>query len=177
VNLQRAITVVASPSVLRSIPGPSSQLPRYVFVLSLGRVFQWTAGSSLQDDGLTVVVPNTGGFQGAWIYQRSLPTATGLPVALTGAANVHLTVGGGAYYELPTATLTANTDVYLDVTNAAAGDELEFMRFDVTAYTYTVHNNGGTPGVLWVMPASSRSFGVAYFDGSNWRHKRSSLTL
>lgn len=176
-RLARLITIIATPAQLRSVPGPSQVSPRYMFVLSLGRLFQWTAGSALLDDGLAVLVPNAGGFQGAWIYQRSMPNASGAAVALTGTANVHLTVGGGFQYVLPAATLGTNTTVYLDATNAAAGDEMGIDRADLTANTYTVANNGAAPGTIKVLPASALSNLTVYFDGANWKHRRSSLSL
>ena len=175
-NLQRSITIVSTPATLRSIPGPSL-LARYVYVLSLGRLYQWTAGSNLVDDGLAVIVPNTGGFQGAWIYQRSLPNAAAAPVALTNGVDVHINVGLGTFYRLPLATLGANRALYIDATNAAAGDTIEILREDLGAWTYTVNNNGAAPSTIKVLPISVGSELIVYFDGSNWLHRRSALTL
>lgn len=172
--LQRATTVATTPDALRSVPGPA--LPRYVWVLSLRALFRWVVGSAAEDDGFTVLVPTTGGFQGAWLLCRPSPTPSGAPVLL-GDADAQVSVGQGFWFQLPAATLTAPHTVTLETTNAALGDEVELSRFDTTANALTWANGGPAGGTIVVLSGGTQSFAVAYFDGSNFVLRRSARML
>jgi len=170
VTPDRTFDIVATVAELRARPG--TYLARYAWVLELGTPFRWVLNSTATNDGRTVITSLVGGFQGAWLRCRTPDAGADL-----GDADATLTVGGGFWYTLPAATLTANRVVTLDPTNAEAGDPIEVTRLDTTAYTLTVVNGGPASGTLFTMPVSARSFALAYFNGSDFVPRRSGLML
>lgn len=169
----RAIVIAATPADLRSQVGPS--LVQYRWVLSLGALYRWAPNSTAIDGGSptsTAIVPLVGGFQGAWLRQYS--PDNGAPL---GNADASITVDGGLWLTLPAGTLSGNHSLTLATTNATLGASLEVTRLDLSAYTLTLINGGPAAGNVCVMPASARSNALAWFDGSNFVHRRSSLML
>lgn len=90
---RRSITVVQGVDQLRTGPGPA--LTEYVFLLDLGRVFRWSAGTSATDDGRTAINTSGAGFPGAYLLVED-EAAPGL-VEIDGAVT-------------PTTTITATAD-------------------------------------------------------------------
>lgn len=88
-------------------------------------------------------------------------------VALTDAPET-LTVGGGTWYRLPAATLSATRAKTLGTTGAVAGDQIEITRLDATANTMTVVNGGSGAGTLFTFPVSKIGSAVFQFDGTDW---------
>lgn len=89
---RRAITVVPGADQLRTAFGPP--LVEYVFLLDLGRVFRWSAGTSATDDGLTAINSSGGGFPGAWLLVEDT-AAPGL-VEIDGAITPLTTITASA---------------------------------------------------------------------------------
>lgn len=168
--MTRAITTVSTLAGLRSIRGPYAE--HLVFVIETGRVYRWVYGSPLADDGRAVIVPLVGGFPGAWVLVRADDAGAEL-----GDADATVTVAGGAWRTLPAGTLTASRTLTLDPTGAAAGDELEVTRLDLSAWVLALVNGGPAGGTVVTLPAAARSFAVAHFDGANFVHRRSALML
>lgn len=162
----RAITTTATPATLRSIPG--QLLARYVYVLSIGAVFRWSPNNTATDDGFSAIVPNVGGYQGAWLVCRPQSTASGLPTALANSAQ-HINIGLGLWFTA--AAFTAPQSVTIDTTNAQTGDEIEIL--NPSAYVLTLVNGGPGAGTIRALPASA--WIVAYFNGTDWVLRRSAL--
>ena len=146
---------------------------RYAIPLDLPALFRWAIGSTLADDGFTVIVPTgSSNYQGAWLRVREADKGADLTAATTS-----LTVGGKRWRRIPVATLTANQSIALSTTNAASGDWLHVSREDVGAYTVTLTNSGPAAGTVATLPVSARSWALFYFDGTNWLHRASGLSL
>lgn len=94
----------------------------------------------------------------------------GAAVAL-GDASVTIQVGDGRWRRLPAATLTANRSITLGTTGAVAGDEIDFTRLDVGAFTFAIVNGGGGAGTLITFPVSKLGSGTFRFNGTNWELK------
>ncbi len=166
---RRAITVLSSVALLRADQGPA--IPHYAFLLDLGAVFRFSPGSALEDDGFTVIVPLGGGEAGAWLRVREPDQGDDL----TGSGTV--TVGGGRWRRVPEASLAADASLLLSTVNAEKGDWIDFTREDVGAYTVALVNGGPAAGTLVTLPVSARSWARVYFNGVNWLHRSSGLSL
>ena len=145
----------------------------YVIPVDVPALFRWVLGSTLADDGFTVIVPTgTSSYLGAWIRVREDDKGTDLTSATTS-----LTVGGKRWRRIPTGTLSANQTIALSTTTAAAGDWILITREDVGAYTVALTNSGPAAGTAVTLPVSARSWALVYFDGINWLHRASGLSL
>ncbi len=166
---RRAVTVMSSAAAMRADRGPG--IPHYAFPLDLGAVFRFSPGSTLADDGFTVIVPLGGGEAGAWLRVREPDQGDDI----TGSDTV--TVGGRRWRRIPVASLAADASLLLSTVNAEAGDWIEFTREDVGAYTVALVNGGPAAGTLVTLPVSVRSWARVYFNGVNWLHRCSGLSL
>ncbi len=146
--LRRALTVVQGIAQLRAGRGPA--LEEYLLPLDMPAVFRWALGSSLVDDGRTVL-GYLGGFPGAWLRVRE--DIKGPDITGSGAVTV-----GGNRLRFITA-LGADAALALSTTNAAPGDWIMFVRSDTSAHTVDI-------GGLVMMPASGRSWAMVYFSAS-----------
>jgi hypothetical protein len=167
----RAIKVVTTLAVLRQMPGPF--IPEYVFVLETGTVLRFAPGSTLDDDGYSVIATNGQAGAGAWILQRIDDKGADL----TGDATQTLTVGGKRWRRIPTGTLTQNITLTCSAINAAAGDWFEITREDTSGFTVTIANGGAGGGNVITLGASQKACAVPWFDGTNWIHRRSHAML
>lgn len=165
-----APTVYATAAALASRPGPTTT-SRYAYVVSLDKVFQWSAASALTTDNVTVIGTSSGG-AGQWLAVRAPHRGADLT-----NADVTLQVSGDTWRVLPVATLTGPHTCTLGTTQAVAGDVVEITRLDVTANTYTIINGGPAAGNLAVFPVSQRAFIKAQFDGTNWVTRHSAQML
>lgn len=146
---------------------------RYAIPLDLPAMFRWAVGSTLLDDGFTVLVPTgSSNYQGAWLRVREDNKGADLT-----ASTATLTVGGKRWRRIPAATLTGNQTIALSTTNAAAGDWIQVTRADVGAYTVALTNSGPAAGTVVTLPVSAKSWALVYFDGTNWLHRASGLSL
>lgn len=168
---RQSALIFTTAQQLRQDPGPSAS-ERYAYVLALGAMFAWTLYDGSDDDGIDVIAPSGGPGTGTWKRTRS----NDIGMILTDA-NATILVSGNRTRILPAATLTANRSLTLDDEGAVSGDELLIVRNDATAYTYTVINGGAGAGNVAVMPVSSRAWCRARFDGTNWIHIGSGLSL
>ncbi len=82
-------------------------------------------------------------------------------------------VGGGNWYTLPAATLTAARTATLSTTGAKAGDEITITRLDVSGFAYTIVDGGSGTPTLVVLPGGEVGFVTARYDGTNWKLVRS----
>lgn len=80
-----------------------------------------------------------------------------------------IAIGGGNWYLLPAATLTADRTVTLGTTGAGAGDRIVITRADVTGFAVTIANGGGGGGNVAVLPGGEVAVLVARFDGTDWK--------
>lgn len=169
---RQSALIFATAQQLRQEPGPSAS-ERYAIVLELGpEPFAWTLYDDSTDDGIDVIEPSGGPGTGRWIRTRSDNRGSDLTDA---AATIY--VSGNRTRVLPAATLTANRSLTLSTTGAVEGDELLIVRNDTTAYTYTLINGGAGAGNVAVMPVSNRAWCRARFDGTNWIHLGSGISL
>jgi hypothetical protein len=168
---RQSALIFTTAQQLRQEPGPSTA-ERYAFVIELGCLFAWTLYSGLTDDGIDVVAPSGGPGSGRWIRTRSDDIGDDLT-----DANATILVSGNRTRVLPAATLTANRTLTLSTTGAVEGDELFIVRNDATAYTYTLANSGVGAGNVAIMPISNRAWCRARFDGTNWIHLASGISL
>lgn len=164
-------TVMGTAALVRSDRGPQTRRYRSIAEFG-GALFRFIVGSSLADDGRTVIVPTGGGTGGAWVREREDDRGSDLSDSDGG-----LTVGDGGWRVMPAATLTSNRTLTLSTTNAAAGDRILVTRLDVTVNTVAIVNGGPGAGTLATLPASLRSMAEAQFDGTNWVLRQSGLLL
>jgi hypothetical protein len=167
----QAAVVYATVAALAQERGPQTDR-RFVLVLELGpQVFSWALYDTTDADGVNVIAPS-GGAVGRW--KRARYDERGEDLA---DADQALTVAGGRLRVLPPATLTDDRTLTLDDAGAAAGDQILITRNDVSAFTATIVNGGAGGGNVAVMPVSVRSWCLSVFDGTNWIHAASGLSL
>lgn len=156
---------------LAQAPGPQTDT-RYAVVLALGpAIFRWHLYAADAHDGVNVIAPS-GGTAGRWKRARYDDGGN----ALTDADQTIL-VSGGATRIVPPTTLTANRALTLDDAGAVAGDEILIVRNDAEAFALTLINGGAGAGNVAVMPAGSRAWCRARFDGADWIHLGSGVAL
>lgn len=168
---RQSALVFTTAQQLRQEPGPRAA-ERYAFVLELGAMFAWTLYDGSTDDGIDVIAPSGGPGTGTWKRTRSNNSGSNLT-----DANATILVSGNRTRILPASTLTANRTLTLGTTGAVSGDELFVVRNDSTAFTYTLINGGSGAGNIVVMPISNRAWCRARFDGTNWIHIASGISL
>lgn len=173
--LPRAVAIVPSIAVLRSQPGPA--LARYFWVLELGASFRWALNSLALDDGFTAIVPNVGGFQGAWLRMRTTERGPDIAAADFTAHAATVGVASGYWQVITPASLTGASTITLDPAGAVAGDWKEFTREDTTGNTLAFVNGGPAAGTLTTMPVSARAYARFDFDGTNFVRRTSGLLL
>ena len=145
----------------------------YVTPLDVPALFRWVLGSQLADDGWTTIVPTgTSSYIGAWVRVREDDKGADLT-----SSSTSLTVGGKRWRRIPISTLSADQTIALSTTNAAAGDWILITREDVGAYTVALTNSGPAAGTVVTLPVSARSWALLYFDGVNWLHRASGMSL
>jgi hypothetical protein len=169
---RQSALVFTTVQQLRQEPAPLSS-ERYAVVLELGKVFAWNLYGSDDHNGITVIAPQSGGAgTGRWIVTRCNDRGADLA-----DASATITVSQGRTRVLPASTLTANRSLTLGTTRAEAGDEFYVIRNDATAFTFTLVNGGAGAGNVAVMPVSNRSWCLTRYDGTNWIHLGSGLSL
>ena len=150
---------------LRNASPPLVQ--RFARVFGVPGMFYFVPGDQSQDDGFTVIVPTAGG--GAWKLERIVDQGPNL----TAAASQTIGVYGGLWQLLPAGLpLSANVTITLDPTGALKGDTKELTRFDVTSYTVAIVNGGPGAGTLTTFAGSAKSWGLFWFDGTNYLYRR-----
>ena len=165
-------TVYLTAAELANDPGPLDST-RSAHVLELGpELWRWVYGDVSTADDVNIIEPADGGGLGRWVRTRA---------TLRGADLVDgdqtLTVAGNRHRIIPAATITGNSIVTLDDEGAAEGDWILVTRNDTEAFTVTIANGGPGAGNLAVMPVSVRSWALSVFDGTNWVHAASGLSL
>lgn len=169
---RQSALIFTTAQQLRQEPGPASS-ERYAIVLELGpSVFAWTLYGTATDDGIDVIAPSGGPGSGRWIRTRSNDIGTNLT-----DANATILVSEGRTRILLASTLTANRTLTLGTTGAVSGDELFVVRNDATAFAFAIVNGGAGAGNVAVMPVSNRAWCRARFDGTNWIHLASGISL
>jgi hypothetical protein len=158
---RRALTVRASVANLRSSPGPVVE--EYALPLDLPVPFYFAVGSTLEDDGRTVL--GCSDSSGAWLRLYDADKGDDLT-----ALDTTLAVGDGAWRSIPAGTLVANLTLAPSTVNARAGATIEVVRLDVSAYTVAL-------GAVVTLPAGVRSFAILYSTGTAWELRRSGLML
>jgi hypothetical protein len=167
----QAAVVFATVAALAQERGPHTDR-RFAVVLELGpQVFSWALYDTTTADDVNVIAPS-GGATGRWKRARYDERGADLT-----DADQTLTVAGRRLRVLPPATLTTNRTLTLDDAGAGAGDQILITRNDATANTLTIVNGGAGGGNVAVMPVSVRSWCLAVFDGTNWIHAASGLSL
>lgn len=163
--------VYATVDALAQERGPQTD-KRFAIVLELGPVvFSWTLYDTSTHDGVNVIAPS-GGATGTWKRARFAERGEDLS-----DADQTLLVSGKRHRVIPTATLTDNRTKTLGTTGASAGDQMLITRNDVEAFAVTIVNGGTGGGNVAVMPAGSRAWCLAVFDGTDWIHAAGGLAL
>ena len=159
-NPRRAATIRTSVAAIEADVGP--EVEHYNVPLDMPALFRFVVGSSDTADSVAVLSHN-GGTAGRWLRVR-------LPIKGSDLTDADATiqVGGNYWRVLPAATLSANRQLTLGTTNAAAGDQITITRQDVGAFTYAVVNGGAGAGTLVTLPVSKAAFADFYYDGTNW---------
>jgi hypothetical protein len=142
----------------------------YLHVLGVPGLFRFYPDSTDTDDGWTVIAPSGNGR-----YKRVAFPDRGDDLDATTPQTIGVT--GGPWRVIPATTLGADMTLTLDDAGASEGDTIELTRLDVGAYTVAIVNGGPGAGTLCTMPVSARAWGLFYFNGTNWTHRRSSLML
>ena len=141
-------------------PGP--RVPHYNLPLDLPFLFEWVVGSLLTADN-EVVIGHTGGTPGKWERVRYDPRGDDLV-----DSNAAIGIGGKQWRVLPTGTLTGNSILTLNTTNAKLGDTILVTRLDATANTYAVSNGGAGGGTIITFRTNVPAWAEFYYDGTNW---------
>jgi len=159
-NPRRAATIRTSVAAMEADIGPAIQ--HFNVPLDMPALYKFVVGDTSTADSVAVLGHN-GGTAGKWIRVR-------MPLAGANLTNADATiqVGGNYWRVLPAATLTANRQLTLGTTNAAAGDVITITRLDAEAFTYAVLNGGPAAGTLVTLPVSVKAFADFYFDGTDW---------
>ncbi|MFQ5425417.1 MAG: hypothetical protein ACE5F9_15740 [Phycisphaerae bacterium] len=134
----------------------------YNVPLDMPALYRFAVGDTSTADGVAVLSHN-GGTAGRWLRVR-------LPIKGSDLTDADATiqVGGNYWRVLPAATLSANRQLTLGTTNAAAGDIVTVTRLDMTANTYAIVNGGPAAGTLVTLAVSVKAFADLYFDGTDW---------
>jgi hypothetical protein len=165
-------TVYLTAADLASDPGPRTTT-RYAIVLELGpEVWRWVYGSTDTADNINIIGSASGGGLGRWLRTRAVLRGADLT-----DANATLLVSGNRLRVIPPATLTDDLALTLGTTGAVEGDWIQVTRNDTEAFTATIINGGEGAGNVAVMPISARSWVISTFDGTNWVHTSSGLSL
>lgn len=168
---RQSAIVYPTPAALSQDPGPASSMA-YAVVLSLGpTVFSWALYDETDADDVNVIAP-TGGSPGRWKRARFVERGDDLA-----DASATILVSGGRHRVIPPDTITAPRTLTLGTTGAVAGDKLLITRNDSAAHAVTLANGGTNAGTVAVMPAGARAWCLAVFDGTDWIHKASALSL
>lgn len=116
------------------------------------------------------VVCTNGGADGALVEGANLPTgAVSTNVSFDGIGATAGFTGENCGNHYSSSGLVGNGDVVmLPGVAAVTGDTMVITKKDLAAHTLTVHNGGGAPGVLAVIPSGSRGFVKARYDGTNF---------
>lgn len=176
---RRSPTILPSVAVAQSsngpVQGPQDAAPVW-HIWGLPGLFRWAMGSAITDDGGATCIETSGGQQGRFLRERCPDRGEDLTNA---AATIY--PSGKRWRVLPAATLSANRVLTLGVGSSTVsvveGDWIYITREDVGAYTFTILNGGVGAGNVAVMPVSQRAWCLAYFDGTNWVHKGSGISL
>ena len=165
-------TVYLTAADLANDPGPLTTV-RYAFVLELGpEVWRWAYGDVSTADDVNIIESANGGGLGRWIRARATLRGADLTTG-----NQTITVAGNRWRVIPAATIAGASVITIDDAGAVEGDEILVTRNGVEAFTVTLVNGGAGAGNLVVMPAGFRSWALSGFDGTNWVHKASGLSL
>lgn len=165
-------TIYLTAADLANDAGPRDSV-RYAHVLVLGpELWRWVYGDVSTADGINIIEPASGGGLGRWI--RTRPTLQGADLV---DGNQTITVAGNRWRVLPAATVTAPMTITIDDAGAVDGDEILLSRNGTEAFAVTVANGGTGGGNVAICPAGSRAWVWAAFDGTDWIHKASGLSL
>jgi hypothetical protein len=85
---------------------------------------------------------------------------------LTDAATQTIASPSGIWGQLP--VLSQNGALTLGTTGAIAGDQFQFTRTSVSAFSYAIINGGPGAGTMITYAASKLGTGQFQFDGTNW---------
>lgn len=165
-------TVYLTAEDLANDPGPQTTV-RYAVVLELGpEPFRWVYDDVTDADNINVIETNGTGGPGRWHRTRAVARGDDLV-----DGNQTIDVSGNRWRVIPAATITGNSTVTIDDAGAVEGDEIFITRNGTEAFTVTIANGGAGGGNIAVCPAGSRAWVIAAFDGTNFVHKASGLSL
>lgn len=165
-------TVYLTAADLANDPGPLTTV-RYAHVLELGpELWRWVYGDVSTADDVNIIEPANGGGLGRWIRTRATLRGANLTTG-----NQTITISGNRWRVIPAATILANSVITLDDAGAVEGDWILVTRNGTEAFTVTIANGGTGGGNLAVMPVSVRAWALSVFDGTDWIHGASGLSL
>ena len=133
----------------------------YEWPLDGNGAYEWVRNSVAAIEHWAVLGA-TGGGPGRWILHRSDIKGD----ALADVAAETINIGGKPYREL--ASLSQDSVLTIDVVNAAAGDMIRVVSRNTALFTYTINNGGVTPSTITTFAASTPSWVLAYFNGTDW---------
>jgi hypothetical protein len=138
----------------------------FVAVRDTGLTYRWEPNSTVTTNDREVI-GHTGGVAG-----RFLPIGPFAGNAPEGAALVDggetISVYQGFRRTLPLSTLTGTSVGTLGTVGAEKWAEVHILRLDAEAFTYAIANGGAGSGTLVTFASATPSWGVFYFDGTNW---------
>lgn len=165
-------TVYLTAADLANDPGPRDAV-RYAHVLELGpETWRWVHSDVSTADNVNIIEPANGGGLGRWIRNR-----TSLRGADLTTGDQTITVAGNRWRVIPAATIAGNSIITLEDAGAVEGDWILVTRNGTEAFTVTIANGGTGGGNIAVMPISVRAWALSVFDGTNWIHAASGLSL
>lgn len=133
----------------------------------------WSATSAAAADSAHIAPTDVAAGAGRWIRvdesaQSLADEGRGPAGAALADTSPTVTVAQGQWRVQPAASLTANRSITLGTAGAAAGDQIEFTRLDLGAFTLAFINGGAGAGTLFTMAVSKLGYARFQFDGTNW---------
>ena len=162
------ISMGSGPAVFTSCQFSLGSIP--TLTCSFGATFDGPSWRSFVEAGGTravgTIVLVVGGYNGAAVEGAALPnTAVSVSLNGTGATAGFTGEHSGNHYS--SSGITASRIVTLLTGGGElTGDTILITRTDLAAFTLVIHNNAGA--TIATIPASSRGFVLAQFNGSDW---------
>jgi len=120
------------------------------------------------DAGTPVLV--VGGFSAGAVEGAVTAGGSGtFDVSLNGAGATAGLQGSNSGNSYAFTGMGGDVTVNLQIGGAKVGDTIMITKPGLDAHTITVHNSGGTPADIGIIPSGGRGFLLARFDGTDWK--------
>lgn len=164
---RRSAAFYTNAAQLDALPGPLTV--KFAILEDTLRVYKWIVGDTTAADGISSIA-HTGGYTGRWLLL--LGAATGSQGAdLDNTATQQIFAADGSIREIPLATLTENVTLDFMAFGAVDGSTVRIVRYDVSAFTVTLNDNGAAAQIGNPMPAFQQWWADVRWDsdGSVWK--------